>query len=434
MALFGVNPGVNIGLAGNPAQSLTPAALTYHAVAGFWKAEGIPIVPHDDAGIQNTYPMVKVVARAVDGTVLATTYIVLPVSEEMTCVRCHSSGTGDPAAQPVAGWVNDPVPEIDYRKNILRLHDERNLGKAIYTAAITRRGYNPAGLYTMAISGAPILCAGCHASNALGTPGATGINQLTNSIHSWHGPRAIDDTTGLPLDNALSRTACYYCHPGGVTQCLRGVMGNARDASGNMVIQCQNCHGNVSKVGAATRAGWIDLPSCQTCHYVSPVTGAYVRDLTVFDASGNFRVTTGAFGSGASLFKVGAGHGGIQCEACHGATHAEYGTSQPNDNIQSMASQGYAGKITECGFCHRNIPLTGNLRPHGLHTIGQTWVTGHGGYAQANKASCTTCHGADFRGTFLSAVPMARVFNAEGRQVNMPQGHAVSCYDCHTTI
>jgi hypothetical protein len=84
MALFGVNPGANIGLAGNPAQSLTPAPLTYDAVAGFWKAEGIPIVPHDDAGIQNTYPMVKVVARAANGAILATTKVVLPVSEEMT--------------------------------------------------------------------------------------------------------------------------------------------------------------------------------------------------------------------------------------------------------------------------------------------------------------------------------------------------------------
>ncbi|MHB8053540.1 MAG: hypothetical protein ACYDEZ_09695, partial [Methanoregula sp.] len=110
MALFGVQLQKDVGLAGNPVQSATPAAMSYDAANGYWKAEGIPAVPFDDSGKVNYYPMVKVVATDASGRVLASTRTVLPVSDEMTCVRCHASNPRDPAAQPTAGWVNDPDP------------------------------------------------------------------------------------------------------------------------------------------------------------------------------------------------------------------------------------------------------------------------------------------------------------------------------------
>jgi len=133
----------------------------------------------------------------------------------------------------------------------------------------------------------------------------------------------------------------------------------------------------MSKVGAAGRLGWQDLPSCQYCHYWSATKGKYVRDTSVFDATGNFRqVTTSIFSTGSSLYKVCAGHGNVQCEACHGSTHAEYATSQANDNVQSITLQGHKGTIAECAVCHRSFstPITKDGGPHGLHTIGQAWV------------------------------------------------------------
>jgi hypothetical protein len=38
---------------------------------------------------KNYYPMAKVVAKDANGTILASTQTVLPVSDEMTCIGCH---------------------------------------------------------------------------------------------------------------------------------------------------------------------------------------------------------------------------------------------------------------------------------------------------------------------------------------------------------
>ena len=43
-------------------------------------------------------------------------------------------------------------------------------------------------------------------------------------------------------------------------------MGNAVAADGTMAMQCQNCHGAMSAVGAPTRTGWLEEPTCQNCH------------------------------------------------------------------------------------------------------------------------------------------------------------------------
>ena len=433
-ALFGVSPAVNMGLAGNTAPGATPALLAYDNAAGYWKADGIPLTSTDDAGNPNFYPMVMVAAKDAQGTTLAFTKTVLPVSNEMTCKGCHTSGGGADAL-PAGGWVFDSNAERDYRLNILRIHDEKNFGDpgnaATYAAALSASGYNATGLEnTVRIDGRQVLCAKCHSSNALGTAGATGVRPLTTSIHSWHA-HVIQDATGFPLDNAADRSACYVCHPGSVTQCLRGVMGNAKDASGNPLIQCQSCHGNMSAVGAPDRRGWLDLPDCAYCHYLSTAAGNYVRDNSVFAPAGGYRQVTGIFGS-PSLYKVSAGHGGIQCEACHGPTHAEYPCSEANDGVQSILLQGYAGKITECIVCHSTVPLTNDGGPHGLHTIGNAWVSAHGSYAGANQASCATCHGKDYRGSFLSAVSTDRVLTVgESGTTTLSKGHKVGCYDCH---
>ena len=62
--------------------------------------------------------------------------------------------------------------------------------------------------------------------------------------------------------------------------------------------------------------------------------------------------------SGLSLYRFSAGHGGLQCSACHGSTHAELPSSHANDNLQSVALQGHAGALAECGACHGSAPAT----------------------------------------------------------------------------
>jgi hypothetical protein len=189
----------------------------------------------------------------------------------------------------------------------------------------------------------------------------------------------------------------------------------------------------MSKVGTPGRTGWVDLPSCQHCHYLSDITGGYVRDTSVFDSFGNYKQATSIFTTGLSLYKVSAGHGNMQCEACHGSTHAEYPTSEANDNVQSITLQGHRGTIAECATCHnRPLTITENGGPHGLHTIGQGWVNNHHNFAEVNLIQCATCHGSQYRGTFLSKTFTSRNFVIEDPRVKTYlKNTKVSCYDCH---
>src|SRR6185436_16944738 len=91
----------------------------------------------------------------------------------------------------------------------------------------------------------PVLCASCHASEALGTGGQPGVKPLTQAIHGRHA-NVLDPLDGRPLDSVDDRAACYRCHPGSETRCLRGAMGAAVAPDGSLAIQCQDCHGTMS--------------------------------------------------------------------------------------------------------------------------------------------------------------------------------------------
>jgi hypothetical protein len=423
-SLFLQGLALDIGLTGKPVQSLTPQPLDYNSTLGFWQAEGIPTVPYDDKGQTNAYPMAKVVAKDSNGNVLAESKVVLAVSDELSCKNCHTSNS-NPAAQPAVGWENNPDPLKDPKLNILKLHDQ-NVDATPFLAALAAKGYTyKASLYQTAQSGTPILCAACHGSNALGAASVAGVPPLTQSIHLFHG-NVVNPASGATLNNATSPFAsCYLCHPGVTTKCQRGAMTS---------IACQNCHGNLSAVGAATRRGWLDLPSCQNCH-----TGSN-RYQTTFDATGQWRVATDlTFAtnpdtpvSGANLYRFSKGHGNLGCPACHGSPHAEYPTTQPNDNDYNLTLQGYPGGLTECAVCHNPAPVTKTGGPHGIHTVNQSWVNQHGEMVGSSGATqCAYCHGSDYRGTFLSATKTQRSFTTEHGKAAFPAGYMVSCYDCH---
>jgi len=425
-SLFGLGSPLplDVGLTGVKTASATPAPMTYNATQKWFEAEGIPITPYDDTLTKNYYPMVKVVARDSAGNQLAQARVVLPVSDEMSCVSCHAANSSA-AARPATGWIVDPNKEIEWKKNILSLHDQKQAGDPVFQTAMTTMGY-PNGLLASATGGKPVLCASCHSSNALGTAGAAGVKSLTAALHSRHAS-VTDPVSGLALDSSSNRDACYLCHPGSKTKCLRGVMGNALAADGSMAIQCQSCHGGMSNVGKAGRAGWLDEPNCQSCHHDGR------RELSAVDASGNPKswLDTSFATNANRLYRFSAGHGGLQCEACHGSTHAEYPSSHVNDNILSTDVQGYAGTIGECSACHKTVPITWNGGPHGMHTSGQAWVDNHKSAARNGTAACAYCHGADFRGSPLSATRAARTLSVEHGTKSFAAGHQFNCYDCH---
>ena len=458
-ALYGATLAPEGGLAGwpMPGTSNTPVAMlfepTNHPAPGvatmvnWFRAEGIPISPYDDAHRKNPYPVMRLIARNSGGTAIATNDIVLPVSDEMDCRACHASGT-QAATQPSAGWVWSENPERDYRLNILRLHDEKQFADhaGLYQAALAARGFNPQGLYRGVVAdGKPVLCAICHASEALGTGSYSNIPPLTASVHAKHAG-VTDPDWQITLDNSAHRAACYRCHPGSATKCLRGAMGGAIARDGSMEMQCQSCHGSMSQVGSLSRVGWFMEPNCQSCHTGTATSNnGKIRFTSCFESDGTVRVATNNTfatnpdqpASGLSLYRFSSGHGGLQCSACHGSTHAEFPATHRNDNLRNEKIQGHAGEMVECTACHVSMTAnatTAGAGPHGMHPIGQTMVDNHPDLIEGGsvtRAQCQGCHGATYRGTELARAQTTRTVTSKFGTKTYFRGKQVSCYDCH---
>ncbi len=114
--------------------------------------------------------------------------------------------------------------------NILTLHDEEVGGGDEDLLALDLP-------YISLVANTPVLCADCHASNALGKPGVAVSKAFSNAMHEKHAGKVDNDTDG-----------CYNCHPGPTTRCLRDVMSEQHG------IGCVDCHGNMDKVAGKCHA------------------------------------------------------------------------------------------------------------------------------------------------------------------------------------
>ena len=152
--------------------SLANTSLSWNTAGGLFKAEGIPIIPIDDAGAANRYPLVRLVAtEKATGKDVAYLDVVLPVSEETTCSDCHDRG-GAAALRTDINWSQAADTEVRTRENVLLLHDKMN--------------------NTTLMKSKPVLCAGCHYSPALdlagtGPAGAQlGKPTMSAAMHAYH--------------------------------------------------------------------------------------------------------------------------------------------------------------------------------------------------------------------------------------------------------
>jgi cytochrome c5 len=196
----------------------------------------------------------------------------------------------------------------------------------------------------------------------------------------------------------------------------------------------------MSAVGKPGREGWLDEPNCQSCHdRASSSSTPFVRYTSVFSSGTTVRATVDTRfatnantpAAGKSLYRFSTGHGGLQCEACHGPTHAEYPSSHDNDNVQSLALQGHTGTINECKVCHTTMPTTANGGPHGMHEVGQAWVQDHHGKA-VSRTDCQQCHGTTSAGSPLAVVRTAVTLNAGNLGTkSFAAGAKVTCWSCH---
>ena len=201
--LFGANLPDNIGLTGRG------LAGTFDRNADHFAAHGIPLTEFSDSAPTTPDPYQLALIRLLgpQGELLASNTVVAPVSTEMHCDNCHFDGGIEDIA---TGKVET---------NILTLHDEENAEEY------------PPGHQGLLMNRRPVLCAECHASNALGAPGVAGVPNLSNAIHRKHRNEIPQTTEG-----------CYNCHPGPVTQCLRDVMSSQHG------MDCIDCHGTMTQV------------------------------------------------------------------------------------------------------------------------------------------------------------------------------------------
>ena len=137
------------------------------------------------------------------------------------------------------------------------------------------------------------------------------------------------------------------------------------------------------------------------------------------------------------LYRVSTGHGGVMCEGCHGATHAEWPNANPasNDNTTADQLQGHVGTIIECGTCHTNINALGTngstaslQGPHGMHVVGNTSFANGGHRQSLNRNACRTCHGQNGEGSVLSRTAADRNLPDVGF---VPKGTPIRCNMCH---
>ena len=134
-ALLGASPPPDVGLTGNGLAG-TMAVTAQRD----WEVTGVPITPIDDARRENPYPLATITVTQ-NGTLQARTQAVVPVSTEMNCILCHDR------------------PGISTASDILQRHDELH-----GTNLMDQR---------------PVLCASCHASNALGLAGDPNLPNLS---------------------------------------------------------------------------------------------------------------------------------------------------------------------------------------------------------------------------------------------------------------
>ena len=299
--LFGLKAPLapNIGLTGKG------LAGTLDVKADHFQADGIPLTEYSDSAptVRNPFQLATVIATDTrTGREIARLTTVAPVSTEMHCDNCHNDN-GRAARGIATGNVST---------NILTLHDQ-DIG-------------------TNLMGSRPVLCASCHASNALGTKGNGEAPIFSNAMHEKHAgvvPNTID--------------GCYNCHPGPTTKCLRDVMSSKHG------MDCISCHGTMSKV-AQNPQPWLNEPRCDTCHNQSNSAG------------GN------KYAQNDVLYRHSTGHAGIYCEACHDSTHAIAPSTQPNDGLKFIALQGAPGPLSKCTVCHATPPT--GAGPHGVQGTG----------------------------------------------------------------
>ena len=291
--------------------------------ANWWSADGIPMLPVDDAGRSNPYPLMRIQAKK-NGLTLASSDIVLPVASEADCQNCHAQmidcadmslsaliqndSCNESAISPTlktqtvfevtsmddAPGLNADQQLLNAAKiNILRLHDVKH--GTSYPAQwgscdAASNAENASAWNTNCLTKrTPIQCSQCHYSPALDLAQLGPKDDVTNQVfqvdvglsmssvmHKFHG-QYLDLFPDMPAPNnpLRKRSALSNGFPNAQTgqsvenyvlqetcyQCHPGKRAQClRGAMASGGVVCQDCHGEMADVGHDFTSGGSRVP------------------------------------------------------------------------------------------------------------------------------------------------------------------------------
>lgn len=333
--IFGTDIKKDIGITG----SGMSGSLLYDDKSSSFKAENIPVIPYNDSGQYNPYPVFNIEARNESGKLLAETKAVITASTEMGCRNCHGGAWR---------WKNISGISDETASNILYVHDYSK----------------KTALLKQAKKGRPVLCQSCHSDALLHANGKAGVPGMSAAIHGFH-------ASLIPLNGEAACMLCHPSNPKGNTRFNRGI----HNAAG---LSCIDCHGTLSDHSIAllkaeknekyasrvlnsleavmgknrqdikARIPWVNEPDCLSCHnnFQKPAKGIAA-----------FNKWTKEPGE---LYRLRGDNMGIRCQACHNSTHAEYPAKNPyNPARDNMIPLQYAkmpyciGANRSCAVCHK---------------------------------------------------------------------------------
>ncbi len=450
----------------------------------WFAADGIPMTPFDDSGRKNSFPLVRVQSRTINtgltgssGDVLSSVDVVLPVSAEADCFRCHGSSQdgggakaacipgidaqcteeGSPrsgTAFPVAVAADDTA-DVPFKvkrewaadNNIIRLHDAKH--------------------NTNLQANTPVACQTCHYTPALDLahlgpigpddPNANGKEQKihqSNSrvMHSFHAQftdlfaddmpspsdsRRRDPSTGELVVNAFVKDklnqSCYQCHPGRETQCLRGTMFSAG-------LICQDCHGGMEQVGddfsrdfsasspfpagadLTKRVPWASVPACQSCHTGDARNNLGQTDSNVIRAADGIRLL--------QAYRTNDTANATPIVA----TNKRFAENDANGNrVLYRYSKGHSGLA--CEVCHGSTHAEWPVQPESGNFIANDnlaaiQLQGHTG----KIIECATCHTESLPSSLdgpHGLHPVGATRFANGGHENLAERSRDACRACH---
>lgn len=410
-----------------------------------FSAEGLPLMPYAADGTFLPYPTVAVEARdAASGQVLASTRVVLPVTTQLGCAKCHGGGKEGPGLS------------AETAANILKAHDKNSGTKLVAEAR----------------AGHPRACAQCHGADRPEM-------RLSASLHGFHASK-------LP---GLGAESCAFCHP------VDPPTGFFRGVHHQRGLDCARCHGlledhalgllkaeqaagkkddadklmaNIKPRGGdiPPRTAWTMEPDCNGCHdfITRPKPDAVAFGKWNTKASGVFHQRRDDTRS-------------LACAACHSPAHAIYPALNPygrdRDNIQPLQYMGQAKTIGgggQCGVCHTTPPdyqasahhpipeprgtvvalppgfkgrMPGVRFPHQAHAGQDCRTCHHKGYVDGQSLSCSTtgCHDRGsgeedpryFRNAFHGQGFSCNYCHQQKRKAGQASG-PVECGGCHNVV